>query len=289
MTATPTAETSGSPTPAARSPRGRPRDPDLARRAHRAALGLFAEKGWAGFTLDGVAARARIGKSAIYLRWSDRAELLVEALRRLQDEDEARPSPPPTDDEGPSALGTTEPSAAEPSTPGPSTPDPSTAGAATTTGADAAPAPRTLRDYLVQHARRRAEQYLGEHGMAMIRLYAEAQTHPELLSEVRRQALTSYVLAERERVAEAVRQGELAPDASPMRILDAVEGAVLMHVIVTPPHLRDRVRATIDEYVELMVDDQLRAAGYAFPPAGTRTPAPAAHDTATTDDGTGTR
>ncbi|UCN15103.1 TetR/AcrR family transcriptional regulator [Cellulomonas iranensis] len=284
MTATPTAETSGSPTPAARSPRGRPRDPDLARRAHRAALGLFAEKGWAGFTLDGVAARARIGKSAIYLRWSDRAELLVEALRRLQDEDEARPSPP-TDDEGPSALGTTEPSAAEPSTPGPST-----AGAATTTGADAAPAPRTLRDYLVQHARRRAEQYLGEHGMAMIRLYAEAQTHPELLSEVRRQALTSYVLAERERVAEAVRQGELAPDASPMRILDAVEGAVLMHVIVTPPHLRDRVRATIDEYVELMVDDQLRAAGYAFPSTGPRTPAtPPTPATATTDDGTGTR
>ncbi|KSW30275.1 TetR/AcrR family transcriptional regulator [Cellulomonas sp. B6] len=279
MTATPTAETSGSPTPAARSPRGRPRDPDLARRAHRAALGLFAEKGWAGFTLDGVAARARIGKSAIYLRWSDRAELLVEALRRVQDEDEGATGGAAAPGEATGAEAGAAPGTASP-----------TADGTAAASADTESAPRTLRDYLVRHARRRAQQYLGENGMAMIRLYAEAQAHPELLSEVRRQALTSYVLAERERVAEAVRQGELAPDASPMRILDAVEGAVLMHVIVTPPHLRDRVRDTIDEYVELMVDDQLRAAGYAFPSTGPRTPAtPPTPATATTDDGTGTR
>lgn len=120
----------------------------------------------------------------------------------------------------------------------------------------------TLRDYLIQHAMQRAQLYLGEYGMAMMRLYVEAAAHPEVLAEVRREALTRYVLTERARVAAAVESGELAPDASPMRILDAVEGAVLMHVIVTPPHLMERVRQGIGEYVEQMVDDQLRAAGY---------------------------
>jgi AcrR family transcriptional regulator len=212
--------------------RGRPRDPELESRALTAALEVFAEKGWAGLTIDAVASRARVGKSALYLRWADKGELLSAALRNLQDVTQADVAPT-AGEAGPGALDQ------RPGAPG-----------------------SRVRDYLIGHATRRAELYLTPNGLAMIRLYAEALAHPELLAEVREQALTRYVLDERDQVAAAIGAGELSPDASPMRILDAVEGAVFMHILVTPPQLRDRVRAGIGEYVEKMVDDQLRAAGY---------------------------
>ena len=96
----------------------------------------------------------------------------------------------------------------------------------------------------------------------MLRLYAEARAHPEMFGEIREQAISRFVLDERQRVAEAIRAGVLPADASPVRILDAVEGAIFMHLLVTPPQLLPRVRAGLDDYVEHMVDDQLRAAGY---------------------------
>jgi AcrR family transcriptional regulator len=61
-------------------PRGRPRDPDLERRVHDAVLEVYAETGWAGFTLDAVARRARVGRAALYSRWASKAALLVDAL-----------------------------------------------------------------------------------------------------------------------------------------------------------------------------------------------------------------
>jgi hypothetical protein len=45
-----------------------------------------------------------------------------------------------------------------------------------------------------------------------------------------------------------------------VHLLDAIEGSVLMHVLVTPPHLIDRVRSTMPEYLERLVDLQLAAA-----------------------------
>jgi AcrR family transcriptional regulator len=60
--------------------RGRPRDPDLERRVHDAVLEVYWETGWAGFTLDAVARRARVGRAALYSRWDSKAALLVEAL-----------------------------------------------------------------------------------------------------------------------------------------------------------------------------------------------------------------
>lgn len=59
---------------------GRPRDPAVAEKALQATLELYAEKGWSGLTMDAVAAKARIGKAALYLRWPTKEELLLEAL-----------------------------------------------------------------------------------------------------------------------------------------------------------------------------------------------------------------
>jgi AcrR family transcriptional regulator len=188
---------------------------------------VFGEKGWAGMTMDEVAARARVGKSSLYLRWPDKAVLLTQALseaqRGLRDDADAD-----TDTDADTA--------------------------------DAIPEP-SLRDYLVAHAVRRAELYLGDFGLAMLRLYAEARAHPDLFVDIREKALTQFVIEERHRVEAAIRAGELPATASPVRILDAVEGAIFMHVLVTPPALVERVRSGIPQYVEQMVDDQLRAAG----------------------------
>ncbi|MEJ3655935.1 TetR-like C-terminal domain-containing protein [Actinomycetes bacterium KLBMP 9759] len=63
-------------------PRGRPRDPDLERRVHAAVLDVYWEAGWAGFTLDAVARRARVGRAALYARWTSKDTLLIDALRR---------------------------------------------------------------------------------------------------------------------------------------------------------------------------------------------------------------
>ena len=64
----------------ATAPAGRPRDPEVDRRITLAAVDLFGEAGWAGFSLEAVARRAGVGKASIYLRWSTKESLLTDAL-----------------------------------------------------------------------------------------------------------------------------------------------------------------------------------------------------------------
>lgn len=220
----------------------------LEERALRATTEVFGEKGWAGLTIDEVAARAHVGKSSIYLRWKDKETLLAAALRHTQ---QAVARAGTVTDGGASPADGAAPATA------PAAPD--HAPAVEPTPADAGPI--TLRDYLVAHATSRAELYLATTGLAMLRLYVEARAHPEVFTDIRREAITDFVIEERRRVEEAVAQGELPPGTSPVQILDAIEGSVLMHILVTPPHLLDRVRTNLPEYIDQMVDAQLRAAG----------------------------
>ncbi len=60
---------------------GRPRDPACDAAILQAVLEIFAEDGYAGVSIDGVAARAEVGKATIYRRYSSKAELIVEAVR----------------------------------------------------------------------------------------------------------------------------------------------------------------------------------------------------------------
>jgi AcrR family transcriptional regulator len=59
---------------------GRPRDPDVDRRIAQAALDLFGQAGWAGFSMEAVARRAGVGKASVYLRWSTKEALLTDAV-----------------------------------------------------------------------------------------------------------------------------------------------------------------------------------------------------------------
>jgi AcrR family transcriptional regulator len=62
---------------------GRPRDPDVERRALEAARLIYGESGKSQVTFANVAARAGIGKPALYRRWDTPQELLMDALRAI--------------------------------------------------------------------------------------------------------------------------------------------------------------------------------------------------------------
>ena len=59
---------------------GRPRDPGVDDRVAEAAVELFGEVGWSGFSVEAVARRAGVGKASIYLRWPTKEALLATAL-----------------------------------------------------------------------------------------------------------------------------------------------------------------------------------------------------------------
>jgi AcrR family transcriptional regulator len=61
--------------------RGRPRDPNMEERVYAAALSVYSDRGWAGFTLDAVAKAAGAGNAAIYGRWGSKEELLAQAIQ----------------------------------------------------------------------------------------------------------------------------------------------------------------------------------------------------------------
>lgn len=65
---------------------GRPRNAQCDRAIESAALELLVEEGFGGMTIEGVAARAGVGKATVYRRWNTKEELVVDAyLARAQD------------------------------------------------------------------------------------------------------------------------------------------------------------------------------------------------------------
>lgn len=60
---------------------GRRRDPACDAAILAATVEEFVEEGYAGVTIEGVAARAGVGKATIYRRFASKAELVVEAVR----------------------------------------------------------------------------------------------------------------------------------------------------------------------------------------------------------------
>jgi AcrR family transcriptional regulator len=71
---------------AAAAPRrrpGRPRSAAADQAILQAALGLAAEVGLTRMTIEGVAARAGVGKATIYRRWDSKEDLFADALRSV--------------------------------------------------------------------------------------------------------------------------------------------------------------------------------------------------------------
>ena len=68
-------------------PRGRPRSPEAKTAILRAARALLAEGGPAAVTMEGVAARAGVGKPTVYRWWPDRHAVAMAALMEGEAED----------------------------------------------------------------------------------------------------------------------------------------------------------------------------------------------------------
>jgi AcrR family transcriptional regulator len=61
-------------------PPGRPRNPLADKAIQDAAIDLFVEQGFEAMSMEGVAARAGVGKTTIYRRWDSKEELIMEAV-----------------------------------------------------------------------------------------------------------------------------------------------------------------------------------------------------------------
>ncbi len=64
----------------AHRPPGRPRSLEADRAILRAAVDLLADEGYGGVTMEGVAARAGVGKATVYRRWPCKSALVVDAV-----------------------------------------------------------------------------------------------------------------------------------------------------------------------------------------------------------------
>jgi AcrR family transcriptional regulator len=63
---------------------GRPRSAQAHKAILDATLELLAEEGFQGLSIEAVAARARVGKTTIYRRWSSKDELVMDAISEVQ-------------------------------------------------------------------------------------------------------------------------------------------------------------------------------------------------------------
>ena len=69
--------------------RGRPRNPELDQRILDVTLSLLASQGFAGMSMEAVAAEAGVPKPTVYRRWKGKADLTTAALARLQAQEPA--------------------------------------------------------------------------------------------------------------------------------------------------------------------------------------------------------
>jgi AcrR family transcriptional regulator len=60
---------------------GRPRSAETELAILDATLAILVEEGFGGMSIESVAARAGVGKAAIYRRWSSKEQVVIEALR----------------------------------------------------------------------------------------------------------------------------------------------------------------------------------------------------------------
>jgi AcrR family transcriptional regulator len=76
--------TATSPPPVPARPPGRPRDPEVDRTILEATIDLLVEEGFAGLSIEAVAARAKVGKTTVYRRWPSKIPLVVDAIAHIK-------------------------------------------------------------------------------------------------------------------------------------------------------------------------------------------------------------
>lgn len=187
---------------------GRPRDASIDANVLAAALEVYGSQGWSGFTFGKVATRAHVGKSSLYLRWSDKTDLLLDALSTAE-----------------SLLA----------------------------DLDEGPGSGTFVERMRETIRKRISAYFTTAGLALVRLMVENQAAPHTMSAAWQGSVGQAVMSTRTILQRAKREGALVPETNVVALGDALEGAMLMHFLATPPHLRDKTLARLDEHADALL------------------------------------
>lgn len=113
-----------------------------------------------------------------------------------------------------------------------------------------------IRDLLLAEANRMAALYLSDYSLAVRRALIDAGAGVEPFPQIAENMNRRTVLPMRRHVRAAIESGELPPWTRVTPLLDVIEGSVRMHVLAAP-HLTDKIRAGLDEYIRQLVDEQL--------------------------------
>lgn len=178
-------------TPAA----GRPRDPRIDAAILRAAADLLVQIGYSNLTMAAVAERAGTTKTALYRRWSSRAELVHEA---------AFPAAPTAIEAPPGDI-----------------------------AADIRAMVAAARDVFASPVVRAALPGL------ISDMTADADLNARVMNR-----FAGVFSAVRDRMADAVRRGEVKPGVDPDRLVEVIGGATLLRMLWAP------VQPLSDEWVE---------------------------------------
>jgi AcrR family transcriptional regulator len=120
----------------------------------------------------------------------------------------------------------------------------------------------TLCTYLLAIARDHFGMYTREEAFDYLRIYIEAPHNPDLLVAFHDEASLPNVHRIRSVIRGAMAAGILPHATSSTTVLDAIIGGIAMHVMVTPPDLRDRMIAGAEQYLQGLVAMVLRGCGY---------------------------
>ena len=122
------------------------------------------------------------------------------------------------------------------------------------------PGPRgeSPREILVNEADFRLREYLGPNRSAVRRLFVEAgNAEDPIIRQIYQDLFVTPLLAIHERLWDFKRNGELPRNTSVVRLLDAIEGSVLMRTFCLPDDFIDCFLMKVPAYVADLVDDQL--------------------------------
>jgi AcrR family transcriptional regulator len=119
-----------------------------------------------------------------------------------------------------------------------------------------------LRDYLVEYLMARGSLMLGPHGPTMLNIVSAAMANPEDFHEIREESISHGYLPVVGRIERALADGELPDGTDTGQLLDALEGALVFHLLIAPRGAtREELGADLERYVTTLVDKALRGAG----------------------------
>jgi AcrR family transcriptional regulator len=129
---------------------------------------------------------------------------------------------------------------------------------------DQFPSNGDIRAYLIDVANWYFRISTTSHGVNSLRIFVEARQNPELLEAYHQERSAPVVVHTRASIRAAMEAGLLPDASSPVAVLDAILGGVVMHVLATPPDLHERMLAGSQDYLIELVDLVLRGCGYDF-------------------------